>query len=180
MANVKDAVYFVLRQEDSTLSGKVTTLRGDSGGATRFGLASASHPELVQSGYFSAKVGIAMALLVAEQVYATGYAAPLHLADIKDQALANMLLSMGINSGPGEAAKLVQKACKTLGKNVKVDDEMGTETVTAISSLVAKSLLDEFAGECRTFYFELVAKEPSQGVFLEGWLNRVAAAAKAA
>jgi lysozyme family protein len=180
MANVDEAIKATLLQEDASMTGKVTTLTGDSGGATRFGLASKSHPELVRAGYFSAKVNKDMALSVAEQVYMRSYAAPLHIEDINDQSIANLLLSMGINCGAGEAAKLIQKACKTLGRNVKVDDEMGTETVSAINSLVARSILDEFAGECRTFYFDLVAKEPSQGVFLEGWLNRVAAASKAA
>ena len=50
MADVDKAVQFVLGLEDARLKGDVTTLPGDRGGATRFGLASASHPDLVADG----------------------------------------------------------------------------------------------------------------------------------
>jgi lysozyme family protein len=175
MASVKDAIDFVLRQEDSTLSGKVTTLAGDSGGATRFGLASRSHPELVQSGYFSPKVGTAMALLVAEQVYATGYAAPLHIAEIKDQRLATAVLSMGINAGIGTSARLLQESCNIYKAGIKVDNEIETTSIASINRINPTQLLAEFSGACRSFYFALAAEHENDRPFLGGWLNRVSA-----
>ena len=89
MANLKIAVGFVLRQEDSRLEGAVTTLPGDSGGPTRFGLASTSHPELIAQGYLDAsKVDRDTALAIAEEVYEKTNANPMRVSDINDQALA--------------------------------------------------------------------------------------------
>jgi hypothetical protein len=39
MADTQQAIEFALRQEDSTLSGKITNINADRGGCTRYGIA---------------------------------------------------------------------------------------------------------------------------------------------
>jgi lysozyme family protein len=176
MASSKVAIDFVLRQEDSTLSGDVTTLKGDSGGATRFGIASTAHPELVPQGYFDAtKVSSAEALVIAEQVYDKQYAAPLNVPLISDQALATAVLSLGINAGLGRAGQILQRACVALGHAIATDGKLGPATIAAVNASNADSLLGAFSTATEDFYRSLVVTNPDDGRFLNGWINRVAA-----
>jgi hypothetical protein len=100
MSNLKSAIEFVLRQEDARLEGNVTMLPGDSGGPTRFGLASTSHPELVAKGcYDPSKVSRDAALAIAEQVHERTYATRLRIGEIDDQAVATAILSLGVMPG---------------------------------------------------------------------------------
>jgi lysozyme family protein len=176
VADVKAAIDFVLRQEDSTLTGKVTTLKGDTGGATRFGLASSSHPELVASGFFDEiKVSRDAALVIAEAAYNSGYASPLEIAGINDQALAAAVLSFGINSGLLGDGKLFQQACVTAGKPVTVDGHVGPGTLSAANSIDGGELLKAFSAAAIGFYGRLAVEHPQDEAFLKGWDNRVAA-----
>ena len=52
MADPRETIDFMLRQEDTTLYGKVTNAASDNGGCTRFGLSAKWHPELVKAGFF--------------------------------------------------------------------------------------------------------------------------------
>jgi lysozyme family protein len=175
MADVKAAIGFVLHEEDSRMTGAVTTLKGDSGGATRYGLASHAHPELIASGFFDeAKTSASAALVIAEQVYAKSYAAPLHIAEIADQAVATAVLSFGVNSGLRGDAELIQRACTNTGRAVSADGHIGPGTLATINSIKPGVLLSAFSSLVDTFYVETVAAHPEDAGFLKGWTNRVA------
>jgi hypothetical protein len=72
MADAKDAIGFVLKQDDSTLSRKITA---DAGGLKRFGVAGDFHPELTATGFFDV-MPTAEALSTAEGVYQSAYWIP--------------------------------------------------------------------------------------------------------
>ena len=166
----------MLKQEDSTLTGKVTTLKGDTGGATRFGLASSCHPELVSSGFFDpVKISRDAALVVAEAAYNSAYAIPLEIAGINDQAVATAVLSFGVNGGLLGDGKLFQQACVAAGKPVAVDGHVGPGTLAAANSINAGVLLNVFSAAADEFYTRLAAEDPQDAGFLKGWDNRVAA-----
>lgn len=171
--NVDSAIQYVLREEDSTLSGNVTTTKGDRGGATRFGIAERSHPELISSGFFDiTRVTRDQALFTAELVYTRSYAYPLRIAFIVDQAVATALLSMGINAGTVKAAELLQRACTTLGTEVADDGAIGSATLVAINSCKPDLLLAGFVANVELFYKNLAAADPDDEKFLKGWDNR--------
>ena len=176
MANTKLCIEFVLRQEDSLLTGRVTTIPGDSGGATRFGLASRWHPELVAAGFFDeVKTPRDAALAIAEGVYAKVYATPMCIAGIADEALAAAVLSLGVNAGDPESAKLLQQAVASLGKPTNIDGHMGPNTVAAVNSINADALLALFCVKVKNFYADLVVTHPQDARDLKGWMNRVTA-----
>lgn len=178
MADVKTAVLFVLKLEDSTLSGKVTTLPGDSGGATRFGLASRWHPQLVQRGYYSAsKVDNETALAIAVDTYTAGYAQPCRLADIDDQTVANDVLSFAINAGPEQAVLLLQRAVSSLGHLVAEDGSMGPNTLEAVNAADPAKLLGMYTELMADFYRDLCKTKPEMAGLLDGLLNRAHAGA---
>jgi lysozyme family protein len=121
MADTATAVQFVLRQEDSRLTGEITTLKGDRGGRTRFGLAERFHLDLVKRGYYDIGedgepvIPHDEALEIADQVYEEQYASALSLPFVESQDVANRLLSFAINEGPAEGIAVAQKACNALG-----------------------------------------------------------------
>jgi lysozyme family protein len=175
MANVKAAIDFVLREEDARMTGAVTRLSGDSGGATRYGLASRAHPELVASGYFNEQESSnEAALIIAEQVYETSYATPLQIAEIDDQAVATAVLSFGVNSGLRGDVELIQRACTRTGRAVSADGDMGPGTLAAINSINPALLLGAFSSLVDAYYVETVERHPEDAGFLRGWTNRVA------
>ena len=157
MADTEQSVQFVLRLEDSRLSGEITTLPGDRGGATRFGLASRFHPGLVESGYFemdgdAPKIPHDEALAIAEKTYEEQYAAPLQLVEIKSQDVANRLLSFAVNEGATEAVAIAQLAAGSLGTRITVDGVIGPVTLAAINAVEPDSLIREIRYAQRAFY----------------------------
>jgi lysozyme family protein len=180
MANVKEAIDRVLIEEDATLSAHVVNLH-DGAGRTRLGITSVNHPELIPRGFFDeAKMNRIQAIAVAEQVYSDYYATPLHIADIQDQALANAVLSFGVNSGIATSAHTLQQACVECGEHLDVDGHLGPATIAAVNSLNAKWLLTEFSNLAQAYYKLIASIHPADEVFLRGWLARASKWSEAA
>lgn len=180
MADVDKAVQFVLGLEDARLKGDITTLPGDRGGPTRFGLASASHPDLVADGYYevengSPKIPHDEALAIAEKAYAEQYGAKVQLEEIDDQDVANRVLSFAINEGPGEATALLQRALNTCGSNLAVDGCFGPETLRAVNAANPAQVIAALRAQQAGFYRRLVAARPALLPYLDGFLNRAEA-----
>jgi lysozyme family protein len=171
MADVKAAVMAVLRQEDSTLSGLVTDIPGDSGGVTRFGLASRWHPELSSTTFYST-MSNSDALQVAVNTLTVQYAEPLGIGDINDQALATKVLSYGVNEDPKRAAEALQVAVNELlpDSPVTVDGAMGPWTIAAVNRCMPVSLLLAF----KLQMIERYAEHAKDNV-LRGLVNRALA-----
>src|SRR6202166_5347148 len=107
MANVDAAIDYVLGWEDSTLSGVITTTA--DGKRTRFGIDEHWHPELTNCLYYGS-MGQVAALQIARGIYDVSYCQPLCIAEIANQEIANKLLSMGVNVGVVNAARMLQSA----------------------------------------------------------------------
>ena len=173
MANVKEAVHFALGLEDARLKGDVTTLPGDRGGPTRFGLASNSHPDLVERGYFdAATVPHDEALAIAEDTYADQYGAAVKLEAIEDQDVANRVLGFAINEGPGEATAILQRALISLGSKLVDDGKFGPATLAAVNSAEPDQLIAALRNFEKQFYRHLCSVRPELLPNLNGFLNR--------
>ncbi len=179
MANSESAIDCVLGLEDARMTGAVTTLSGDSGGATRYGLASRWHPELVQSGFF--EVGASgepqmpndKALPIARSVYQREYCSSLGVVDIQSQSVADYLLGFAVNGGIREAQLLLQRALFSLGKGGDVVDGLvSSRLVGDVNLCKPKSLLAELKAQEDTFYRDLAARRPQMQPLLHGLLDR--------
>ena len=180
MADVDKAVQFVLHQEDESLSGDITTLPGDRGGPTRFGLASASHADLMADGYYEVENGAPKiahdeALAIAEKAYAEQYAAKVQLEHIDDQDVANRVLSFAVNEGPHEAVALLQRALNTCGSSLSVDGILGGATLAAVNAADPAQVIASLRAQQSGFYRRLVAARPDLLPYLHGLLNRAEA-----
>jgi lysozyme family protein len=83
---------------------------------------------------------------------------------IKDQAVANLMFDIAVNSGPGTAAKSIQRVLK-----VTVDGAIGPNTLKAINAQNPATLLHQL-GEYR---IEWLRKYQSGKKYLDTLLNRV-------
>jgi lysozyme family protein len=174
MADAKTAIEFVLRQEDSTLSGVVTD---DAGGRTRFGIAERWHPELTSRGFFDG-MAAADAQAIAEGLYESGYWVPINGAAVNSQDFANRYLSFGINLGIHQAVKLAQESLVALGARIGVDGDPGPSTISALNAQLGANeaaLMAGWRNQLTAFYRRVVAANPAQEEYLAGWLNRVKA-----
>ena len=94
-----------------------------------------------------------------------------------------IMFDITVNSGIGNAAKIAQRACVSLGSKLDIDGKWGPLSRSALyeqawirGAALAKMLLVKRIN----FYAAIVASRPSQKKFLGGWRNRVYALAKAA
>jgi lysozyme family protein len=167
MANVKNAVDFVLRQEDSTLSGIITTAAADRGGCTRFGLCAKWHPELLAEGFFESSMSAEDALPIAEQAYESQY-----VGSLTSDAVATALLSFAVLEGNLEAVTVLQNAIVMLGVGITVDGKIGPGTVAAANSCDPQKLITAVVQLQKAHFTHIAAVNPSQAVWVHGWDNR--------
>lgn len=166
MANVRTAIDYVLRFEDSTLSGQVTT---DLGGRTRFGIAERFHPELTNCLFYSS-MGATAALTIAIRLYAETYAAPLCIAEIQSQDVANSLLSFGVNCGVYIASQWLQEILGVDG-----DGRIGPITLDVLDKADPQMILARLKKLAVVHYEELIRENPTLAIYRDGWLTRARA-----
>lgn len=73
-----------------------------------------------------------------------------------------------VNHGVSRAAKLLQKAV-----NVAEDGVIGQKTLDAVQSIPENIVIRAYLDARDDFFHQIVARDPSQSVFLKGWLNRL-------
>lgn len=86
---------------------------------------------------------------------------------INSQSVAEFVFDWAYNSGVGTAVRKVQGLV-----GATVDGSMGPKTVQAINQRDAKILFTQLKTDREAFYRSIVHNNPSQGMFLKGWLNR--------
>lgn len=105
----------------------------------------------------------------ASKIYKSDYWDVCKADKIKSQRIANLLVDFAVNSGCKTAIKALQRV---LG--VSVDGVIGNQTLSALNAFSDDSFVyDAFMDERKEFYYRIVARDESQEVFLEGWLNRL-------
>jgi lysozyme family protein len=197
-ALVDQAIEFVLKLEDASMDGVITLIKGDRGGATRFGITQRWHPELTPTGFFDfssdpnaphgqvPKMEMDEALKIAKGVLSNHYAKPLRLASFQSLDVAERILSFAVNEGTTEAVAILQRAVNAVveppdvtdpqGNKISipltVDGAIGPNTIHAANVADASLLVDSLRGFAASFYKLVVARNQSQAPFLKGWLNR--------
>jgi lysozyme family protein len=167
MANVDAAIDYVLGWEDATLSGVITS--APDGKRTRFGIDEHWHPELTNCLYYSS-MGQVAALQIARGIYDISYCQPLCIAEIANQEIADKLLSLGVNVGVVNAARMLQDAVTVAG-----DGRIGPLTLHALDLADPEKVLADLRQEAESYYDALVKANPDLAVYRAGWLRRATA-----
>lgn len=111
----------------------------------------------------------------ARAIFRREFWTPLHLDDMPVQ-MGVLLYDAAVNSGRAQSVKLAQRgynACVMHGVPLAVDGVLGPLTRAALTQCNTPPVRQAICTARENFYKELVRKNPSQDVFLRGWLNRV-------
>lgn len=87
--------------------------------------------------------------------------------DIKNQSIANILVDWLWSSGK-PAITLVQSML-----NVTADGVVGPKTIAALNAQPAHAFFDKIKARRRQYIDKLIANNPSQSRFKNGWLRRL-------
>lgn len=149
MSDFTQAVNLLLRAE-----GGLVTDPADPGGTTNFGISARIYSNVnVES--LTQDDAIA--------IYKRDY---WHFGNVKDQRLANLLLSLSVNLGQATAIGMLQKA---LG--IGVDGRWGHSTESAANA--CPDALADYAAAAIRNYFRLAVSVPANARFIGGWVKRV-------
>lgn len=81
-------------------------------------------------------------------------------------------------SGPHAAARMLQRALNDTGAQLLVDGQIGPLTIAAARRTIATALLGAYHAQRTAFLRRIVQLDPTQSVFLAGWLARTEACYK--
>lgn len=145
----KKAVKFVIEDE-----GGYVNHPSDPGGETKYGIAKRSYPGLDIKN---------LSISDAEKIYFDDFWTDAGV-DRLPEHLKYQFFDMSVNHGAHNATKILQRAA-----GVDDDGKIGPKTLTAVKGLSNVRL----AAERARFFTRIVRNNPSQAVFLEGWINRI-------
>lgn len=101
-------------------------------------------------------------------IFENGYWNPCKGDDIIDQSIANIIVDWAWMSGVKTAIKKIQKMI-----GVEDDGIVGKQTLNAINSFPPDILFEIIYNERKKYYYNICENNPSQEVFLKGWMNRL-------
>lgn len=146
--------------------------QNDRGGATNFGIT-----ESVARAHGYTGDMRAIPVEIVTQIYYTDYYKRIGLSNISSDELAFELFEMGVNQGVSSAIKAFQTASNIISNtNLVIDGVLGDKTINAMISINTKNIkkyikiINIIQGQR---YIDICLKNPSQRVFLSGWLRRV-------
>ena len=150
----------------------------DHGGATVYGISTLI---IKREGITAVELGIPdltpdslqeVTLETAKGVYKRLFWDRYHYDLINDQNSATKVFDAAVNCGPGNGHRQAQKACTLAGTPLMViDGIIGPNTVAAINNLDPQKFLTCMVQTMTDYYMAIVARDPSQKVWLNNWLN---------
>jgi lysozyme family protein len=157
-----DAIEKVLKHE-----GGYVDHPADKGGATNYGITQRVYEEFVKRKVTKDEIrnmprGNAIA------IYKRDYWDRVRGDSIKDYAVAFLIFDAAVNSGVSTAIKTAQRI---LGINP--DGVAGAEFIKHLNAFNSREFTTRYNKAREDFYKAIVAKNPSQQVFIKGWLKRV-------
>ncbi len=150
----EDAINITLKFE-----GGLSDIVQDKGGLTKYGISQHSYPG----------VNIReLTLEKAKEIYKRDFWTPCHCDELL-WPINLCLFDWAVNSGPEVAVRFLQRILK-----VKIDGKLGPKTLASVTLFhdpieVSKKILEERFNN----YLDLVKNNPSNSIFLKGWLKRV-------
>ncbi len=114
-----------------------------------------------------------LTLLEAKQFYKETFWFPLRLREINSIAIAVLLMDQAVNRGAKAAVMNAQTALRLCGLlYVDGDGIIGDDTVGALNKVNYKAFGLAYFKVAQEGYIKICQKDPSQNVFLLGWIRR--------
>lgn len=166
MDNLQKALEYTLENE-----GGFSNDSHDYGGATRFGI-TRDDASRWRGRDVSVDEMKEFPLEDAKDIYREWYWKPIGCDRIQDAGIATCMFDIGVLCGTGTAAIFAQEICNRHGASLAIDGAIGPLSLEAINNLSAKEFVPDFSAMAEERFRNIVASNPSQDVFLQGWLNR--------
>jgi lysozyme family protein len=175
MPDYRDAIKKVLQHE-----GGYVNHPNDKGGPTNWGVTQKTYNDYMTKitgrAYQSTIDEIkSMPIGNAINIYKALYWDKMSGDKIRKYAIAAAIFDQAINRGTSSAVKQAQRVLK---KNfnypsIAEDGVMGAGTLTALNTVDEAKFLNSYLQESILAYNKIVQNNPTQSVFLNGWLKRV-------
>ena len=148
----------------------------DRGGPTNFGITQRTLSAHLGRTATVEEVRALSADLAAE-IYGRDYFLAPRLDGLPER-IQPFVFDSAVNHGPRRAVRLVQQVCDSAGFGpIATDGVCGPQTRRAAAEAdraMGDWLLAALVEERRNLYRQIVAGDPGQRVFLDGWMNRIA------
>ena len=153
----------------------------DRGGATKFGISYSFVKDTGNIDFFDMNGDLKIdkrdiQLLTFEkavEAYKKYFWDVFELDDIVDNKKAFLIFDAAVNHGIKGATKLLQRVLNVCGFELKVDGIYGPKTKRALQECDTEEFVAAFQQKRTSLYQSIVNNNPSQKVFLRGWLNRI-------
>lgn len=163
----KECLKIILKHE-----GGYSNHPADRGAATNFGITQRVYDEFNKSRNQPERDVKFIHESEVATIYYTSYWLPAS-CDKMPEPLDLLVFDFAVNSGVRRATRTLQ-----LCLGVSVDGSIGKQTLAAVTkiqeSVKLPELCEKYMESRSEFFKSIVARDPSQQVFLKGWLNRIA------
>ena len=156
-----DMIMFVLDREGS----QYTNLPADKGGPTKYGITQATLSRFMDH-QVDINVVKGLRKIDAAAIYRKVYLSPFDF--IEDPDLKFLLFDSAVQHGVTKAIVWLQKAAE-----VNPDGHIGPITKRAIEARRDHILFKRIYSLRMSYYGMIVKNNPSQSVFINGWMNRL-------
>lgn len=169
MSDIDLYVEDILRKE-----GGYVNHPNDKGGPTNYGIT-----QRTLSGYLGRPASIKevknLTVETAKEIYLASYFYKPRINGFPE-AIQHVCLDMSVNHGPRNTVRMVQRTlAKSALVQIEVDGVAGPNTFKAAKKVydeMGAYLINAIVDERIIFYEAIVQRNPSQSVFLKGWLRR--------
>lgn len=161
MVNFEQALAFVLKAEGGYVNNPL-----DHGGETNQGITAKVYDAYRVKNKLACRSVKFIESREVAAIYIAGYWNPCKCAELPSP-LNLLVFDMAVNSGPLRALKTLQSC---LG--VDVDGIIGTHTLQAIKDCNVTDTCHSYLDARDDFYMAIVKKNPTQEIFLRGWISR--------
>lgn len=156
--NFNKALEFILESEGGYVNHKA-----DRGGETKYGISKQAYPEEDIPN---------LTIERAAEIYREDYWNAIHGDDLPS-CIDYVIFDSAVNHGPEQAGRFLQRALNRVKAGLEVDGQIGPKTLATAKSLDCQLLFTDVLRERDIFYRKIVATDPSQEVFMRGWMNRI-------
>lgn len=151
-----------------------TDRANDRGGPTKFGITIAT-----LSAWLGRPATIdevkALTRETARAIYHKNYITDPQFDQIMAVSLQELVIDTGVNHGPRQAAKWLQKVViSAYGAAIKADGVVGPKTLNAVNAAPPRRLFYLYLRKRIAGYADIVQNDPRQLENLEGWNDRAA------
>lgn len=176
MANFNKCIPYILQSE-----GGLSDHPNDAGGITNYGISlrfaqDTGNMELFDvddDGDIDREDIKKLSVEDAKKAYKNYFWDKFCLDDEPSDKVALVIFDIAVNHGIKNASNMIQKALVEIGFKIDIDGIVGPKTRAALAAVDPNEFVSTILCIRERFYYRIVQRNPSQKVFLKGWLNRI-------